>query len=88
MADEEKKEMTKEEVAKQWEEYVRNELNTLLDIYLPITTHGNVGIKYITPIKEKFETHTEYDETKAIGVQLGIVFAFEEAIDIPKEEKE
>lgn len=79
-------EVTKEETAAQWEMYVRNELNTLLDIYLPASIHGNVGIKYVNPVKAKYETHTDYDKTKAVGVQMSIVFAFEKPIDVPKEE--
>jgi len=90
MADEEKKELTEEErteVARQWEAYVRNEVNMLLDIYLSNSIHGNVGIKYANPVRAKYETHTEYDETKAIGVNINIVFVFDKEVDIPKEEE-
>jgi len=61
MADEEKKELTEEEkveVARQWEAYVRNEVNSLLDVYLPNSIYGNVGIRYANPEKAKYETHS------------------------------
>lgn len=84
---EEKKEPTKEEMAKMWEAYVRNEVNTLLDIYLPIAVEGTVGVKYVHPVKASYETHTEYDKDKAAGVQLSLVFTFSDSIDVPKEEE-
>lgn len=85
---EEKKEVepTKEEMARVWEAYVRNELNTLLDIYLPIAVEGTVGIKYVHPVKATYETHTEYDKDKAAGVQLSVVFTFADSMVMPKEE--
>lgn len=84
---EETREVTKEEMATAWEHYVRSEVNALLDIYLPASKYGNVGIKYAHPVKAKYETHTEHDETKAVGVQVSLVFTFEGPIDIPEEEE-
>lgn len=83
----EKVEPTKEEMAQMWEAYVRNELNTLLDVYLPIAVEGTVGIKYVHPVSATYETHTEYDKAKAAGVQLSVVFTFAEPMDMPKEEE-
>lgn len=77
---------TKEEMASFWEAYVRNEVNTLLNIYLPIAVEGTVGIKYVHPVSASYETHTEYNKEKAAGVQLSLVFTFSEPIDMPKEE--
>jgi hypothetical protein len=88
MADEEKKELTEEEraeVARQWETYVRSEVNALLDIFLPNSVNGNVGIKYANPVRAKYETHTEYDTDKAIGVNINIVFMFDREVNLPKE---
>ena len=88
MADEEKKELTEEEkaeMAKRWEIYVRNEVNALLNIFLPNSIDGTVGIKYINPIKAKYVTHTEYNNTKAIGVNINIVFSFDKEVDVPQE---
>lgn len=83
----EKEEFTKGEMAQKWEAYVRNELNTLLNIYLPIAIEGTVGIKYVNPVKAKYETHTVYDKTVACGVQLSIAFTFGDIIDVPKEKE-
>ena len=59
-----------------WEEYARNEVNALLDMFLPDTDAGNIGIKYNHPIKARYETHTEYDEDKVNGVEIRVVFKF------------
>ena len=85
---EEPKEETREEMAARWEAYVVNEVNALLAIYLPDAIHGNVGIKYINPVKASYETHTVYDETKATGVHIDIVFEFEKPMDLPQKKEE
>lgn len=85
---EETKELTREEMAARWEGYVRSEVNALLDVYLPASKYGNVGIKYAHPVRTKYETHEEVDETKAVGVSITLVFTFDGEIDVPKEEKE
>ena len=59
-----------------WEEFSRSEINALLDIFLPDTESGNIGIKYIHPVKAKYETHTVYDEDKVSGVEIRVVFKF------------
>lgn len=90
MADEEKKELTEEEkadMAAKWELYVRSELNALLDIYLPNSIAGNVGIKYAHPVMSSYEDGTkDVDEKKAVGVNIHINFRFAETIDVPEEE--
>lgn len=65
-----------------WDEYVRSEIKAILDAYLPETETGNIGIKYSHPIRETYETHTEYDEDKISGVEIRLVFKFIEAIDV------
>jgi len=64
-----------------WEEYARSEVNALLDMFLPDTDAGNIGIKYNHPIKARYETHTEYDENKVNGVEIRVVFKF--SSDLP-----
>jgi len=64
-----------------WEEYARSEINALLDVFLPDTETGNIGIKYSHPVRAKYETHTEYDENKINGVEFRVVFKF--ANDLP-----
>lgn len=89
MADE-KRNLTEEEkteLAKKWEEYVRNELNSVLDIFLPDAMAGNVGIKYAHPVVESYENgDKKIDETKAVGVSIHINFKFKGQVDIPEED--
>jgi len=84
------KEMTEEEKAEftsKWEGYVRTEVNTLLDIYLPNTVAGNIGIKYAHPVIERYENGTtKIDGSKAVGVNISLNFKFLKEIDTPKEE--
>jgi len=82
----EEKELTKEEVATEWETYVRNEVNTLLDMYLPIAKNGNIGVKYYKEVQSNSETGPVYDETKAVGVQLHLVFDFAAPVDLVGDE--
>lgn len=73
-----------EEKSVNWEEYTRGEVNALLDIFLPDTESGNIGIKYIHPVKAKYETHTEYDENKVNGVEIRIIFKFNDSLPVVK----
>lgn len=73
-----------EDTVKNWEDYVRKEVNSLLDTYLPNAKGGIVGIKYINPVKAKYESHTVYETDKASAVQIVLEFGFEKIIDIPK----
>lgn len=74
-----------EKKALEWEEYVRSEVTSLLDMYLPAAKNGIVGVKYTHPIKAKYETGPVYNEDKAIGVNIAIGFEFLEEFDVPKE---
>lgn len=85
MAEEEKTEMTKEEQAKLWEDYVRNEVNTLLDIYLKDAVAGNVGIRYGHPEISLMEDGTKlFDENRINVAAITVVLRFEEPIAKPK----
>ena len=79
-----------EERAKAWEEYVRNEVNSLLDTFLPESISGNVGIKYEYPSKgQNPKTGEEMiDESKATGVFLSIMFEFAAPITFYDEKPE
>ena len=70
-----------------WKEFVKKGMNDLLDQFLDISNDAGYNIMYTNPIKQKFETHTEYDKDKANGVMLTFHLGFEEAIDIPKDEE-
>jgi hypothetical protein len=71
------------ERAAAWEEYVRGEVNALLDTFLPESISGNVGIKYKHPvIRVSPKTgKAEIDISKATGVSLYIEFEFAEPIE-------
>jgi hypothetical protein len=87
MADEVIKEigdLTDEEKVAAWEAYVRNEVNAALDIYLPKTVSGNIGIKYVPHFISRSEAGDEVDETKADSVGIFVVLDFEEPIDLNK----
>lgn len=72
-----------EERAAAWEKYVRDEVNSLLDIYLPEAITGNVGIKYINPVKSISPKtgKSEIDDKHATGVSIVINFEFADAVE-------
>lgn len=74
-----------EEKAEMWIKYVRNGVNSLLDIYLPVAKSGNIGIRYTPHEIERLETGPVYDETKADAVLVSIVFKFDKPIDLAKD---
>jgi hypothetical protein len=85
---EEKEELTEEQQqALRWMSYVRNEVNTLLNIFLPISKSGTVGVKYSNPVVAVYESGPEYDSSVAEGVEIRLVFDFEQKVKVPKESK-
>lgn len=83
----EEKELTEEERAIKWMNYVGDEVNALLAIFLPISKEGVIGMKYKPVIVETLETGPVYDDTKAEGVEIRLIFNFEEEITTPPDEK-
>lgn len=85
MVDEIKEEQqpTPEEIAAAWENYVRGEVNTILDIFLPEAVHGNVGVRYIRPVKmiDPKTGKKVIEENKANGVQIFVEFDFADTIE-------
>jgi hypothetical protein len=83
-------EIPPEERAKAWEEYVRTEVNTLLDTFLPESVSGNVGIKYEHPVKSVSPVtgQRDFDKSKATGVYLSIMFEFAAPIEFFDEKPE
>ena len=75
--------ITPEERAAAWEAYVRSEVTSLLDTFLPESISGNVGVKYEHPITQVSPKtgKAEIDETKATGVFLSIKFEFAAPIE-------
>ena len=82
-----------EERAAAWEEYVRAEVNSLLDTFLPEAVSGNVGVRYDYPVLgvDPKTDKQMIDKTKAKGVLMSIVFEFAEPIQFfaePSEDSE
>lgn len=65
--------MSNEDKAKAWMDSVRTGVNSLLDVYLPISKIGYVGVHY-TP-----------DKTKAASVVISVKFEFDKTIDTTKQ---
>lgn len=84
MADE--KQLTPEQAAKEWEEYVRSEVNTILNKLLPEAISGSWGMKYVRPIIriDPMSGQPIEDTTKATGVKLIIELIFAGTIEFPE----
>lgn len=83
-------EIAPEERAAAWEKYVRDEVNSLLDTFLPESITGNVGVKYNHPVKRVNPKtgQKEIDEETASGVFLAIEFEFAAPIKFYAEKPE
>lgn len=81
---EDMKDLTPEEKAEAWAKWVRSEVNSALDIYLPKALSGHINVKYYPHVVEMLESGPELDDNKADGVLLSIVFEFEEPVDLTK----
>jgi hypothetical protein len=81
---EEMTDMSPEEKAEAWSKWVRSELNSALDIYLPKALRGHINVRYYPHVLEVQESGPVTDETKADGVLLSVVFEFEQPIDLRK----
>lgn len=77
-------EMTSEEKAEEWAKWVRAEVNSALDVYLPKALSGNISVRYYPHVIEMQESGPVTNDKKADGVLLSIVFEFEEPIDLTK----
>lgn len=66
-----------------WEEFVRAEVNGVLDNLLPASVNGNIGIVYKNLVTEELESGPVFDETRAIGVEIVLSFDFGKEIDKP-----
>lgn len=67
-----------------WESEIRKQVIEFIDNMLVVAKECNMGTRYIKPIKAQYESHAEYDEGKAEGAELRIVFSFVEPIDLSK----
>ena len=73
--------MTQEEKAKAWETWVKDGINGLLNIFLIPAKDCNYNVKYFPHVVQEFEGSVEYDESKADGVLLSVMFTFKEPIE-------
>ena len=84
---EEVEKLIKEEIVKEaqttedWEEYVRSEVLAALDMFLPISKEGKLGISYKKAVRENTEAGLVYHENKAEGVEIIISLNFQEVVD-------
>jgi hypothetical protein len=79
--------MSKEEKAQAWSNWVRHEINALLDMYLPVSNEGDINIQYHYAVKEVFENGPEYHDSLADAVMITMVFKFSELMDITLNQK-
>lgn len=71
-----------------WMNYVANEVHTLLDMFLPASKSASVGVLYKKAVTAVYESGPEYDENKAQGVEVRILFDFTNVQNIPKPTEE
>lgn len=71
-----------------WMTYVSNEVNTLLEMFLPVSKSSSVGVLYKRAVIAMYESGPEYDPDKAEGVEVRILFDFASIQEIPKPAKE
>jgi len=77
------KDVLPEERAAAWETYVRKEVDRVLDIYLPESITGTIGIDYVRPVLriDSKSGKKILNEKKAKGVSVTLVFEFAEEIE-------
>jgi hypothetical protein len=77
------KEVLPEERAAAWETYVRKEVERVLDIYLPESVTGTIGIEYIRPVLriDSKSGKQILNEKKAKGVSVVLMFEFADEIE-------
>jgi hypothetical protein len=76
--------MTDEEKAEAWAKWIRSEVNSALDIYLPVSKEGFVQIQYSPHVIEVLETGPVYHTTKMDAVRISLIFEFENPVDLSK----
>jgi hypothetical protein len=77
-------ELSSEDKAAAWCNWVRSEVNAALDIYLVEAMNGHINIKYHPHVVEILETGPVIDDSKADGVTISIAFEFEKSLDLTK----
>jgi hypothetical protein len=67
-----------------WMSYVTDEVNTLLNMFLPFSKSSSVGVLYKRAVTAVYESGPQYDPHKAEGVEIRILFDFANVQEIPK----
>ena len=73
-----------EEVLVTWESEIRKQVMEFVDNMLVVAKECNMGTRYVKPVKAQYEGYAEYDDGKAEGAELRLVFKFVEPIDLSK----
>jgi hypothetical protein len=82
---EEVTEMTSEEREVAWEKWVKDGIDGLIDVFLKPASDCHYNIKYLPHVMEVQESGPVYDDSKADGVVLTVMFKFKEPVEPLKE---
>lgn len=82
--EEEAQELTLEEKAAAWEKWVRDGVNSLVDVYLPVSDSCDFNVSYSYKVVEELESGPVLDETKANAVLIRVMFKFTEPVSLNK----
>ena len=74
--------LTPEERAKAWEDWVKKGVNDVLDLYLPHAIKGDMNFNYSYVLKEVLESGNVYDDSKINGVLVSLVLEFDKPLTI------
>jgi hypothetical protein len=69
------------QVTEDWEEYVRSEVSAALDMFLPDSKDGKLGVIYKKALRENTEAGPVYHDNKVDGVEIIISLNFQEVMD-------
>ena len=74
-------EMSKEEKVLAWENWVRSQINAVLDVFLSPSKEAFINIEYKPLVIEVLESGPVLDDSKVTEARVKIDFVFEEPID-------
>jgi hypothetical protein len=84
VSEDEIKDLTQEERAQAWSNWIRAGVNSYLDVFLPEAKDGNINVIYKPHVIEIQECNTLLDKDKADGVVITLDFNFEKPVDLKK----
>lgn len=77
-------EMSPEERAEAWSNWIRAGVNSYLDVFLPEAKDGNINVIYKPHVLEVQECNTLLDPDKADGVVITLDFNFNSPVELKK----